>query len=346
MPFWGWSKTAASNATADPTVNWSEGQPPSSINDSARAMMARSAEWRDDISGAIVTGGSGAAYTLTANSAFAALADVNAQMIAFTPHATNTGAVTLSINGLTAKPIRPAPGVDLLEGSLILGTPYVVTYNNTDGVFYLQGGQGNPYSVPLGGLLDTTTVSVPNSAFAIPIGQTLSRTTYAKLWALAQVEIGLGNPLFTNGNGTTTFGIPDLRGRVAVAPDASAGRFAAVTIGAAGGVTGASQTLGPANLPNYTLSVSTSGTVTQTNQGAGGKYIPWAGSITTANMSVGGGSFYDMLGNGSTVGFGAINVVSSGSMAGSTSSINGGVAQTAFSVAMPWIGINKIMRVI
>ena len=42
MAFWSWSKTAASNATADATINWAEGQSPSSVNDPARA-----AEWRD-----------------------------------------------------------------------------------------------------------------------------------------------------------------------------------------------------------------------------------------------------------------------------------------------------------
>ena len=36
-----WSRTAASNATADSSINWAEGQSPSSVNDSARAMMAR-----------------------------------------------------------------------------------------------------------------------------------------------------------------------------------------------------------------------------------------------------------------------------------------------------------------
>jgi len=47
MPFWKWSRTASSNATADNTVNWAEGMAPSAVNDSARAMMARLAEWRD-----------------------------------------------------------------------------------------------------------------------------------------------------------------------------------------------------------------------------------------------------------------------------------------------------------
>jgi hypothetical protein len=37
MSFFKWSKTAAANASADSTVNWAEGQAPSTVNDSARA---------------------------------------------------------------------------------------------------------------------------------------------------------------------------------------------------------------------------------------------------------------------------------------------------------------------
>lgn len=40
-----WSTTAANNATADPSINWQEGQAPSTVNDSARAMMAAIATW-------------------------------------------------------------------------------------------------------------------------------------------------------------------------------------------------------------------------------------------------------------------------------------------------------------
>jgi hypothetical protein len=40
-----WSTVAANNATADPSINWQEGQAPSTVNDSARAMMAAIATW-------------------------------------------------------------------------------------------------------------------------------------------------------------------------------------------------------------------------------------------------------------------------------------------------------------
>jgi hypothetical protein len=77
LPFFNWSRTASSNATADSTVNWAEGQAPSSVNDSARAMMASTAAFRDDIAGAIVTGGTSTAYTVASYQIFDTLAHMN-----------------------------------------------------------------------------------------------------------------------------------------------------------------------------------------------------------------------------------------------------------------------------
>lgn len=45
MPLYQWSTTPANNATAATAINWAEGQPPSSVNDSARQMMADVATW-------------------------------------------------------------------------------------------------------------------------------------------------------------------------------------------------------------------------------------------------------------------------------------------------------------
>ena len=55
-----------------------------------------------------------------------------------------------------------------LQGALIQGTPYVATYNASDGAFYLQGGLANPYNIPFGGLLPYIGFSTPNSALALP----------------------------------------------------------------------------------------------------------------------------------------------------------------------------------
>ena len=139
MAFWKWSRTASSNATADSTINWAEGMAPSAVNDSARAMMARLAEWHDDVSGTIATAGTASAYTLASNQGFDNFADMNGAMIAFVPHITNAATVTLNADGLGAKPLRFGPGLELQSGVLIQGTPYVASYNNSDGAWYLQG---------------------------------------------------------------------------------------------------------------------------------------------------------------------------------------------------------------
>src|SRR5260221_2346836 len=109
MTLYKWSQTASADATADSSINWAEGQSPSSVNDSARAMMAATAKYRDDIAGAIVTGGTSTAYTVLSYEVFDTLAHLNGQMIAFTPHITNGATVTLNVDSLGPKPLRSAP---------------------------------------------------------------------------------------------------------------------------------------------------------------------------------------------------------------------------------------------
>ena len=110
-------------------------------------MMARIAEYRDDIAGVIATGGTSTAFTVTSNQVFDTLAHMDGAMIAFTPHTTSGDAPTLNVDGLGAKKIRIVPSADLPEGSLVEGTPYIATYYNTAGEFILHNLGGNPYSV-------------------------------------------------------------------------------------------------------------------------------------------------------------------------------------------------------
>ena len=139
MSFWTWSRTAVSNATADGSINWAEGQAPSTVNDSARAMMAAASKYRDDVAGAIATAGTGTAYTLSSFQVFDTLAHMDGAMIAFTAHAGNAGACTLNVDALGAKPLRSAPATELLAGMLVAGTPYAATYYNVSGEWILRG---------------------------------------------------------------------------------------------------------------------------------------------------------------------------------------------------------------
>src|SRR5262249_36910918 len=121
-----------------------EGQAPSTVNDSARAMMAAASKYRDDVAGAIATAGTGAAYTLASFQVFDTLAHMDGAMIAFTPHAGNAGACTLNVDALRAKPLRSAPATELLAGMLVAGTPYAATYYNVSGEWILRGLTGAP----------------------------------------------------------------------------------------------------------------------------------------------------------------------------------------------------------
>lgn len=133
-----WSTTAASNSTADATINWAEGQSPSSVNDSARAMMARAAEYRDYTSGKTATGGSADAYTFASgDSGNVSLSD--GFKIAFNCHATNTGASTINVDSLGAKPLRFFTGVALPAGALVLGSIYTATYDSGGDEWLLHG---------------------------------------------------------------------------------------------------------------------------------------------------------------------------------------------------------------
>ena len=327
MTLYKWSQTASADATADSTINWAEGQAPSSVNDSARAMMAATAKYRDDIAGAIVTTGTSTAYAVSSYQGFDTLAHLGGQMIAFTPHVTNGATVTLNLDSLGGRPLRSSPNVELLPGTIIQGTPYTALYNNSDGAFYLQNFYGNPYNVPLAAGMDYWATTAPNSSFAFPIGQAISRTTYAALFALTGTTYGAGD-------GSTTFNLPDKRGRVSAAADPTGGLLTSFsmspngnTLGAIGGTQASS--LSTTNLPPYTPSGTVSGSITgsafsnffSTNTGsAANVYSPSTGTPSPLAVT---GSF-------------------SGSLSGNAQ----GGTSAPFSNMPPAIICNYIMRVI
>lgn len=207
-----WSTTPATNSQADTTVNWSPGMSPSSVAPSGRAMMASVAKWRDDISGALVSTGTSTAYSVASNQNFDDATDLNNKIVAFTPNVTSGVNPTLAVDGIGPYPIQSAPNASLPAGVLVQGTPYVVIFNQASNAFYLQGFYNNPYSIPLGGMLDYIASTTPSSIFAFPANQAISRTTYSSLFALIGTTYGAGD-------GSTTFNLPDLRGRVVASPD-------------------------------------------------------------------------------------------------------------------------------
>jgi microcystin-dependent protein len=332
MTLYKWSQTASSDATADSTINWAEGQAPSSVNDSARAMMAATAKYRDDIAGAIITSGTSTAYTVSSYQVFDTLAHLNGQMIAFTPHTTNGATVTLNVDTLGPKPLRTAPGVELLAGTIVQGTPYIATYNNGDGAFYLQGFYGSPYLIPLGAGIDYWGATTPNSSFALATGQSISRTTYSALFSLFGTAYG-------SGDGSTTFNLPDKAGRVSAMQEQSSIRLTSTYFGgnstALGAVGGSqSETLTLAQLPTgITAAGSNSVTVNST--------APTTVNPNITNWGNGSGlTFSAFFANQQNVG----TLSSTGTANVTTTSNNTGGA--AHAIVQPTIICNYIIRII
>lgn len=132
-----YSKTAASNATADSAQNWAEGMAPSAVNDSARGGMASMAKWRDDTNGSIATTGTSTAYAITTNTGMDAFAAD--YVVAFQIDEDCGTPVTLNVDSKGAKPLRSAPNVELVAGALKAGGIYSATYKTSNsGEWILQ----------------------------------------------------------------------------------------------------------------------------------------------------------------------------------------------------------------
>lgn len=133
--------------------------------------------------------------------------------------------------------------------------------------------------------------------WVLPYGQTLSRTTYAALWTFAQAEITAGNTLYNNGDGSTTFGIPDMRGRVPAGWDTMGGVAASrlTTAGSAVdgstlgvGAGGQNQTLTVGQLPT---AITSGGTNTITVAPPGSNSVPQTGGNITTGLPGSGSPF-------------------------------------------------------
>lgn len=129
-----WSTTSTSNGTIDPSVNFAEGQLPSTVNNSMRAVMSAAARYLKDVDGLLVTSGTSSAYTLTINQTWSALG--LDQWLSFKAHASNTvSTATLNVtnadaSALGAKAIRAPGDIALLPGQIVNGGRYITQYDS------------------------------------------------------------------------------------------------------------------------------------------------------------------------------------------------------------------------
>lgn len=165
-----WSKTAATNASSDSAINWAEGQAPSSVNDSARAMMASTAKYRDDVNGSITTGGTSTAFTATSNQSFASESAMDGARLALKFSATSGASPTLAVDSLTARAIQTASGTAIPTGLILSGSIWDLTFVNSIPAWVIHG---VPSALPAG-------FTVPaNSVVTASI--TDANVTYAKI---------------------------------------------------------------------------------------------------------------------------------------------------------------------
>lgn len=199
-----WSLIAADNANSDASINWAEGQPPSTVNNSARAMMQRVKELLNDLGGVATVSGTPNALTLVVSSGFTAYQD--GIRLTFRVPSDNTASATLNVNGIGSKLIwrvGPAGVTNLSGGELQAGGIFEALYSEA-----LDTGAGgwlllNPAAESAAGFIKAYGGAVAPSGYLECDGAAVSRTTYAALFAAIGTVWGAGD-------GTTTFNVPNL----------------------------------------------------------------------------------------------------------------------------------------
>lgn len=190
-------------------------------------------------------------------------------------------------------------------------------------------------SMPIGAVIDFAGSTAP-SGWALCYGQAVSRATYATLFALIGTTFGAGD-------GSTTFNLPDLRGRVAAGKDdmggVTANRLTAAmpsnTLGGTGGV--ANYVLTQGNLPAVSYNLNgTPGTVT-VNSTRNDVFVTPSGIFAGLIQNV--GNFW--MGNNPSF---SVQITSTGTFtpAGTIGPLG---SAGAFNIVQPTLILNKIIRV-
>jgi len=125
--------TNANNNGSKPGINFAEGQVPSSLNDSARVVMADIAEWYAQISAGTVSGtvgGTGNAITLTTTPTVGAYA-TNQRYLVKAPGGNTVNNPTLNVSGLGVRTIVGPGGAALAIPSYQVDDMLLLAYDGT-----------------------------------------------------------------------------------------------------------------------------------------------------------------------------------------------------------------------
>jgi microcystin-dependent protein len=272
-----WTEIDDNNSQAAPD-GAPEGMLPSGLNNTVRAMMGAIKRWFKWSTPA-TTGGTSTAYTLTYAVSPGALIDGMTHLVQF--HAANGAAATLSINGLGAIPLhyhaagawRVAP-----PGLFDADEIFQVMYNSAAGAYRIM----RPGAERTGTVKAFAGATAPGG-YLLCYGQAISRTNYVGLFTICGTTYGAGD-------GSTTFALPDLRGRVAAGADnmggSAASRLTSTTMtpdGNTQGATGGAQTVTVSSTGNATGTVNVSGSTSVPVNGLGNAQGGGTGQATDWN---------------------------------------------------------------
>ncbi|WP_455474481.1 phage tail protein [Bartonella sp. B30(2025)] len=214
-----WSLTADENANSDHIINWAEGQPPSSVNDSARAMMQRVREYLADSGGSIDSQFIVNTENNTTSIMLRTISPIakyrNDIIIRFKACNVNVGPTTINVNNIGEKSLYKAISTGLVPlegGELQKGGIYEIVYNDGTSIkdhegWYLL----NPTPLPPpkiiifpAGFIATFAMQELPRGWLLCDGATYNRKDYPQLFEAIGDKWGKDSD--------TTFKVPDFRG--------------------------------------------------------------------------------------------------------------------------------------
>ncbi|MBB5074402.1 microcystin-dependent protein [Bartonella callosciuri] len=210
-----WSLKACENGRADNLINWSEGQRPNTVNNSARFMMQRVREYLSDtggvIEGIVTVDDQQKTSAIRLQSPSTFLAYKNGISLCFKVKGKNVGATTIALNNLAAQPVYKATETGLLAlsgGELQDGCLYTVMYDeDITGWQILNPTRRKVSSLKRlpSGLIGPFGMERLPDGWLLCDGKAYSRRTYRALFEAIGTTWG-------QGDGVATFNVPDFRG--------------------------------------------------------------------------------------------------------------------------------------
>jgi microcystin-dependent protein len=272
------SINADENDTAAAPVLWSEGMPAKAVNNSSREEMAALARWHADNSGGLAATIAANAVSITSNQGFKASHFNRGFRLSFALPQTNTGPLSLNVDGSGFRPWRRAGGFEFAPGDIVPQMVHDVIWSPAQNAFISQA---PTYDRP--GKIDNFGVpgAIPSGWIECD-GRALSRTVYSALFAAIGTTWG-------GGDGSTTFNIPDANGRAFYGRDNGTGRLTGAgglggSVGSMGGTE--TVTLSEGQMPSHNHGGSTGSAGGHDHGGGTGQ----AGQHNHGGGTVGAGS--------------------------------------------------------